>query len=118
MRNFLFNLCLLASIGLQANDCARIASNEQLNTLSTQVKKQHFNENKIQLIQTFLQDKCVTCNQFKPLLTELSFEEDKIEVLKLVYKKLQDPANIGILLSTLEFDSSKKEIQNYIQGLK
>ncbi len=90
----------------------------KINSLTEKVSKQHLDNNKLKLIQDYLNTDCIKSAQLLTLIKLLNFEEDKITIIKKSYSKLVDPQNISEILKLLEFESSKKEIQTFIQGLK
>lgn len=97
--------------------CNQIDLNK-ITALTEKVSKQHLDNNKIKLIQEYLNTDCINTTQLTTLIQLLNFEEDKITIIKKAYLKIEDPSNINEVLKKLEFETSKKEILNFIKGLK
>ncbi|MEY5041015.1 MAG: hypothetical protein RLZZ414_554 [Bacteroidota bacterium] len=117
MKKFFLLLALTIYIHSVSAQCTSIDANK-INTLTDKVSKQHLDNNKIKIIQDYLNTDCIKSTQLITLLKFLNFEEDKITIIKKAYSKLEDPQNISEIFKLLEFESSKKEIQTFIQGLK
>lgn len=103
---------------LGATNCIEVIDSIHLDQLTQKIKTNDFDETKIKIIKSSLDKNCFNSIQLKGLLSLLSFEEDKINIIKLAYKKLVDPENIETVLAVLEFDSSKKEINDFIANSK
>jgi hypothetical protein len=117
MKKFFLLVVLSLYIHSVSAQCTSIDSNK-INALNDKVNKQHLDNNKLKLIQDYLNTECIKSSQLISLLKYLNFEEDKITIIKKAYSKLEDPQNISEIFKLLEFESSKKEIQSFIQGLK
>ena len=81
------------------------------------IAQQDFDDAKITIISNSLKTKCYSCEQVKTLLELFSFEEDKIAIAKKAYGHVVDPKNFEIIYAVFEFESSKKEIKQHIDGL-
>ncbi len=117
MKNLIIPFIFLIFTQVSFAQCNNV-DEAKINSLTDKVSKQHLDNNKLKLIQDYLNTDCIKSAQLLILIKSLNFEEDKITVIKKAYSKLVDPQNISEVLKLLEFESSKKEIQTFIQGLK
>ena len=119
--NIIFNLIMVVGIlflsisTTYANEiCPTAMDSLKLEQVKQRINSNDFDEAKLKIIKSALDKNCLTAVQLKEILSLLSFEEDKINIIKLGFKKLTDPTNIEVVLSVLEFDSSKKEVNDFI----
>ena len=78
------------------------------------IKAHDFDQDKKDGIEVLL-NQCLTSLQFKLLLQELSFEEDKLELAKKAFSKVSDPSNFTIIKSVLDFEESKNIIDELMK---
>ena len=77
MKKFFLLLALTIYIHSVSAQCTSIDANK-INTLTDKVSKQHLDNNKIKIIQDYLNTDCIKSTQLITLLKFLNFEEDKI----------------------------------------
>ena len=78
------------------------------------IKNYDFDQVKKDSIEILL-SQCPTCNQIKELLKELSFEEDKLDIIKKAYSKVSDPSNFKIIKTVLDFEESRRFLDELIK---
>lgn len=117
---FIFALGL---IGVSSNvfgavdSCKVAVDSTDFVAFQANISQQDFDDAKITIISNSLETKCFTCKQVKTLLELFSFEEDKITIGKKAYGHVFDPINFDLIYTVFEFESSKKEIKQHIDGL-
>ena len=94
--------------------CDSPMNNDAFQVELTQVQKHDFDEAKKEAISNILNN-CLSSSQIKTLLSELSFEEDKLELAKKAFKNVADPENFGSIKEVFDFDDSKNEIDTLIK---
>ncbi|MFY7733979.1 MAG: DUF4476 domain-containing protein [Bacteroidia bacterium] len=86
------------------------------NALTSQLKKQSFEDNKLQIIRQVLASNCINTVQVKQLIGEFTFEENKLKVAKMCYKKTTDKGNYFTLNDSFSFSSSADELNEFLQS--
>lgn len=89
------------------NGCLPQLSEDSFEEKLKKIKNYDFDQAKKDSIELLLNE-CPTCDQMKQLLNELSFEEDKLDIIKKAYSKISDPFNFKIIKTVLNFEESKK----------
>ena len=103
---FIFGIVIALNAG-----CESPLSEAEFQNELTKIKSFTFDEAKKTAIESLFK-KCLTSNQIKGLLQELSFEEDKLALAKKAIKIVSDPENFKIIKLIFEFEESKKAIDN------
>ncbi|MFT6747546.1 MAG: hypothetical protein ACJAZ2_001899 [Glaciecola sp.] len=117
---FIFALVLvtISSDSFAAVDSCKVAADStDFAAFQANIAQQDFDDTKITIISNSLETKCFTCEQVKILLGLFSFEEDKIVIGKKAYGHVFDPVNFKLIYTVFEFESSKNEIKQHIDGL-
>ncbi len=78
------------------------------------IKNYDFDQVKKDSIELLL-SQCPTCDQMKQLLKELSFEEDKLDIIKKAYSKVSDPSNFKTIKTVLDFEESKNIVDQLMK---
>jgi len=84
--------------------------------LTDQIKKQGFEDNKLQIINQVLANNCVSAAQVKGLMKEFSFEENKVKVAKICYSKTTDKENYFTINDAFSFSSSVDEMSEFLKS--
>jgi hypothetical protein len=95
--------------------CAPMTSST-FDALTSQLKKQSFEDNKLQIIRQVLASNCISTAQVKQLVGEFKFEENKLKVAKICYKKTTDKGNYFTLNDSFLFSSSADELNEFLQS--
>lgn len=114
----IFSFCISNFALAGETRCSAPMDSTSFATYSNDVAAHDFDDAKIKSIKIELKSKCFSSAQVKLLLELLSFEEDKLAVAKLAYLKVSDPTNFESIFDIFEFDSSKKEIKDFIAASK
>ena len=110
MKYFFLSFFFILGIVITLNaGCELPISEAEFQSELTKVKSFTFDEAKKTAIESLFK-KCLTSNQIKCLLQELSFEEDKLALAKKAIKIVFDPENFKIIKPIFEFEESKKAI--------
>jgi hypothetical protein len=107
---FQFILITFLSFKIHAQTgCSPSFSKDSFQIEFKKIKAHEFEDSKKDAIGTLL-NKCLTSNQLKDLLNELSFEHDKLELAKKAFNQVSDPDKFSIIKDVFDFDETKKEI--------
>lgn len=94
--------------------CAAMSPSTMASVLD-QLKKQSFEDNKMNVIKQVLGSNCISTAQVKQLMSEFSFEENKLKVAKMCYAKTTDKGNYFMLNDAFSFSSSADELQQFLE---
>lgn len=75
---------------------------------------QSFDQTKVNIAKQAIKDNAFTSAQAKELLELLSFEENKLELAKMLYPVTTDRSNFIIVYDVFNFSSSKDKLADYI----
>jgi hypothetical protein len=73
-----------------------------------------FDSDKKRLIANFLKTNLVSTEQLYQLISQLDFENSKLEIAKIAYPKTVDRQNYYTLFSLFDFENSKRELSDYM----
>ncbi|WP_071147299.1 DUF4476 domain-containing protein [Bacteroides ihuae] len=93
-----------------------VMDNNTFNSFFSAVKAAPFKSDKMDLIETAVQTSAFTIQQCKRLVELNTFDDDKIEMIQLLYPRIVDKQNFFMLLESLSFISSKDKINDFIKG--
>lgn len=82
------------------------------------IKKQSFNDSKMQVAKQITSSNCLTCSQIKEVMKVFSFESTKLEYAKYAYDFAYDKGNYYQINDAFSFSSSVDELSKYIAGRK
>jgi len=84
---------------------------ESINTAST-------DDTKLKIAKQVVDANCVSTEQVKEMINQLSFEEAKLKLAKHGYTRVTDKRNYYKINDALTFESSKSELDTYINSTK
>tara|TARA_B110000261_G_C12875298_1_gene274152 strand:- start:96 stop:533 length:438 start_codon:yes stop_codon:yes gene_type:complete len=109
----LFNTLAISSPLL---DCTNSISDKNFQIALKTIKTHNFDEAKKEATAKLLSGNCFTSLQVKTLVEIFSFEEHKLELVKLAYSHVIDKDNFGILLTIFAFEDAKEELLEFIKN--
>lgn len=89
-------------------------TDQQLRDLETQVKALSSDTKKKEQLQSVLQMKTYTVAQLQQMAGWLNFESERLDFLKWAYTNTDDKASYQQLNTLFRYESSKKELSDYI----
>jgi Domain of unknown function (DUF4476) len=95
--------------------CAPMSANT-LGSVVAQIKKQSFEDNKVNIVKQALASNCISASQVKKLMGEFSFEENKLKIAKMCYAKTTDKNNYFTLNDAFSFSSSADELHTFLES--
>lgn len=88
--------------------------NATFETLQSSVSKKPFKDDKLELLKVGLSDRYLTCNQCIKLMSIFTFDDEKLNVLRMVGSKITDKENSTKIVDSLSFISSQTEAKTII----
>ena len=97
------------------NGYGNVMSAKEFESLKEQIRKEWFEANKLISVKTIADKNNFTTQQVKDLMYLFTFENNRLEVAKYVYRKTADKENYYRLNDALTFNSSKEELARFIR---
>lgn len=80
-------------------------------------KNESFDDGKIALINQQMRSSMFTAEQIRDLVKSLSFDKNKLSLAKSMYRNCADKERYFVVYDAFDFESSKRELMNYISRL-
>lgn len=81
-----------------------------------QLSSQSFESTKLTLARQVLGSNWFTSEQIRQMMTQMTFEDSKVEIARLGYNRVLDPQNYFTVNSAFTFSSSVDELNRYLFG--
>ena len=95
--------------------CNAIAGSAQ--SIIDLLNKEIFSDQKLKLAKKEIQKSCLPANDISKIINIFEFDDLKLELAKFSYKYTFDIDNYNLVIESLDFDSSKKSLTDYIEKL-
>lgn len=99
--------------GIHSN--GKLMDNNTFNCFFSAVKDAPFKSDKMSLIETAVRTSAFTSKQCKRLIDLNTFDDDKIEMLQMLYPRVIDKQHFFMLIESLTFISSKDKMNDFIK---
>lgn len=86
-------------------------SDENFSFFLSKVKACSFTNNKLDMVEVGCINNYFTCRQVLSVMKELSFDDDKVSVVRIMYPCILDKENVEMLAEYFTFDSYKKKVR-------
>lgn len=86
-------------------------SDENFSFFLSKVKACSFTNNKLDMVEVGCINNYFTCRQVLSVMKELSFDDDKVSVVRIMYPFILDKENVEMLAEYFTFDSYKKKVR-------
>lgn len=86
-------------------------SDENFSFFLSKVKACSFTNNKLDMVEVGCINNYFTCRQVLSVMKELSFDDDKVSVVSIMYPCILDKENVEMLAEYFTFDSYKKKVR-------
>ena len=91
--------------------------NDQLfQTFYNEMKKEPFKDDRIKLLNAALAGSDFTSAQCLQLTKLYTFDDDRMEIMKIMYPRIVDKEAFFTVINTLTFSSSKEKMKDFIIG--
>ncbi|MEX1187725.1 MAG: DUF4476 domain-containing protein [Bacteroidia bacterium] len=81
-----------------------------------QLSSQSFESTKISLARQIMTSNWFTSEQIRQMMTQMTFEDSKVEIARSGYNRVVDPQNYFVVNSAFTFSSSVDELNRYLFG--
>jgi len=98
--------------------CNLAMSSAEFANLLKAAKLESFDNKRTEIINSSISQNCLSVDQIEKLAQLYSFDNYKLDFLKIAYSKTFDKDNFGRLESLFSFDSYKKDFNNIMKGGK
>lgn len=96
------------------NTHARVMNEQLFKTFLGKVKKEPFKDNRKTMINTALANSDFTSGQCLQLTKIFPFDDDRIEIMKMMYPRIVDKEAFFTVIDALTFSSNKDEMNKFI----
>lgn len=93
-------------------------NNDMFQQLKQQVRRESFDNKRIDILRSVLPGNGVTASQVKELTQLLDFEQNKLELAKFAYRYTSDRRNYFVVNDVFEYGNSKTELTRYISNYR
>lgn len=98
--------------------CNYAMNSGDFNEAKATVANNSFDETKLSTAKQIISSNCVSTNQIIALLSTFSFEESKLDFAKYAYEFCTDRNNYFKVSNAFTFESSKTELNAYVQSMR
>lgn len=91
-------------------------NNSQFSQFIVALKKNSFDESKLAFVQQQARITSFSSSQIRAILKTFSFDDDRVNAAKVLYPNCVDKPNFYIVYDAFSFDSSRKELMQYISN--
>ena len=96
---------------------AAVAMNQgQFSQVLSQIKNQSFESTRLTLTKQIIGSNWFTSEQVRQIMTQMSFEDTRVEIARFAYNRVLDPQNYFVVNSAFSFSSSVDELNQYLFG--
>mgnify|MGYP000524795864 CR=1 FL=1 len=96
--------------------CPWPMNDNQFSDALRSVSSKRFDDEKATVAKQFTGSHCLTADQVSRMMSELTFEDAKLDYAKFAYNKTYDLGNYYKLNDAFDFSSSVDELNEYING--
>jgi hypothetical protein len=100
------------------NFCEKPMPNEYLNYVALLMTKTEVPDDKYTLLENVFRNNCVSISQTTVLIKYIDYEVEKLKLIKIAYYSFTDKSNAKNLENNFKYESSKKELQNFLNEAK
>ena len=98
--------------------CKTAMSNDYINYIVLLMTKTEVPDDKYNVLENVFRNNCVSISQTTVLLKYVDYEVEKLKLIKLAYYSFTDKSNAKDLENNFKYESSKNELQNYLNEAK
>jgi hypothetical protein len=100
------------------NTIPKPMSDEMFASFMETIKSEHFDDGRMAIAKSFVDQNYFTAAQVKQMANLFSFESNKLEMAKYMYGKTTDRKNYFIVYSAFTFSRTKEDLAEYIRNYK
>lgn len=104
--------------GYNGNYNGKVMNNIEFDYFTSSLNKASaFDDNKIEIIKIQMKKVAFTANQIKFLVAMMKFDSNKIKIAKQMYIKCVDKQNFYKVYEALDYESSRREVMQYVDSI-
>jgi hypothetical protein len=90
-------------------------SDQDMEKITKQINNESFADDKMRIAKLFAQEKCMSVAQIKTIANLFSFDDNKMEFIKLAHTNCMNQGDYMQLLEVFTFSDDKEELEIFIQ---
>lgn len=94
----------------------RVMSSQLFDAFFNKMKKEPFSSDRFKMLEAALANTDFTCGQCLRLVKLYSFDDDKMEIMKLMYPRIVDKEAFFTVVDVLTFSSNKDEMNEFVKN--
>ena len=94
----------------------RVMNDQLFQTFYNEMKKEPFKDDRIKLLNAALAGSDFTSSQCLQLTKLYTFDDDRMEIMKIMYPRIVDKEAFFTVINTLTFTSSKDKMNDFVIG--
>lgn len=94
----------------------RVMSDQLFQTFYNEMKNEPFEDDRIKLLSAALVDSDFTSAQCLQLTKLYTFDDDRMEIMKMMYPRIADKEAFFTVINTLTFSSNKETINEFVRN--
>lgn len=98
--------------------CETAINSTDFIAVNAQLKAEAFSETKFAIFKQIFASECLTIIQIRELTKQFSFDQDKIDLVKMAYNSCVEKQRYYLLNDVFSFSSSKQEFATFLESLK
>lgn len=102
----------------RSRGCNTAMNGSDFNDAKATIANNSFDETKLSTAKQIIASNCMSAAQITTLLSTFGFEETKLDFAKYAYEYCADKNNYFKLSNAFTFESSKTELNNYVQSMR
>lgn len=96
--------------------CNRVMNDQLFQTFYKEMKNEPFKDDRMKLLNAALAGSDFTSAQCLQLTKLYTFDDDRMEIMKIMYPRIVDKEAFFTVINTLTFSSSKEKMKDFIIG--
>lgn len=97
-------------------ECSTAMPDVYLNYVALLMQKAEVHDDKYEIVEATVSNNCLKISQLNSLLTYIDYDLDKLKLIRTAYFNLTDKENHKQLESSLKFESSVRELNNFLNS--
>ena len=98
------------------DDNRDIMTDEDLCRINRNIQTMRIDNDKVSFLKDQIDYFFLTSSQLSNLLYAITFEDNRLDLAKYAYRKIIDPQNYGLVFNTLTFNSTKHDLDIFIDN--
>ncbi|UPL49146.1 DUF4476 domain-containing protein [Hymenobacter sublimis] len=91
---------------------------QEVDVLWQTVQRQSFDDNKLAIIREALREASIPADDARRFVASMTFDRNRIELAKYMYTRVADRQNFYRVYEALQYQSSIKEVQQYVDAYR